>query len=239
MIPKKIHYCWFGHNKKNDLMMKCIKSWEKYFPEFEIIEWNEENFDINKCMYAKKAYEEKKWAFVSDYARMKILNENGGIYFDTDVEVIKAFPDALFQKAFTCIEGASGYVNPGVVFACEPQHEITKRIVDEYERDNFSFLNSETVLTINKRITRILLEKGLKQEDSMQRLDSIDIYPSEYFCAKDLSTGKIVITDNTYSIHHYAGTWLEGKKKYINWMMNHHLAWLVKILVIIKRMFCK
>lgn len=239
MIPKKIHYCWFGHNKKSKLMEDCIASWRKFFPDYEIIEWNEENFDVNQCDYVRKAYEEKKWAFVSDYARMKILSENGGIYFDTDVEVIKAFPEALLEKAFTCIEGESGFVSPGLVFACEPHHEITQQIVDEYENDIFNFGNSEAVLTINKRITRMLLAKGLKQENSLQKLDLIDIYPSEYFCAKDKDTGKMYITDNTYSIHHYAGTWLEGKKKYTNWMMNHHLAWLVKTIVLIKRKVVK
>ena len=104
MIPKKIHYCWFGGNKKSKLILECIKSWKRYFPDYEIIEWNEGNFDIHQCDYVEQAYKQKKWAYVSDYARMKILDLYGGIYFDTDVEVIKRFPEELRVHSFSGIE---------------------------------------------------------------------------------------------------------------------------------------
>ena len=125
MIPKKIHYCWFGGNKKSKLVMKCITSWKKFFPDYEIVEWNEGNTDLHENKYIERAYQLKKWAFVSDYVRMKVLYDYGGIYFDTDVEVIRSFPDDLLKlPAFTGIESFSLLVSPGLVFAIYPNQII-------------------------------------------------------------------------------------------------------------------
>ena len=126
MIPKKIHYCWFGKGPKSKLFEKCLASWKKYFPDFEIIEWNEENFDVSSNKYVKEAYENKKWAFVSDYARLKIIYEEGGIYFDTDVEVLKRIPDEILETGYFAKE-SDNYIATGLGFAANKK--------SQYERD--------------------------------------------------------------------------------------------------------
>lgn len=126
MIPKKIHYCWFGENPLSELVNRCIDSWKKFCPEYEIIQWNESNFDVNSCDYVKEAYEAKKWAFVSDYAGFKILYEHGELYFDTDVELIKPFDDLTYEGSFMGIEETSIAVNPGLGIGAEPKMMVYK-----------------------------------------------------------------------------------------------------------------
>lgn len=213
MIPKIIHYCWFGNNKKSKLILKCIESWKKYFPDYEIKEWNESNFDVNASEFSKQAYKCKKWAYVSDYARMKILLDEGGIYFDTDVEVLKKFPDEILQSSFSGIEEFSKLVNPGLVYACEPKDIIVKKLVEEYESDTFKNESIEDILTINKRISKILDDYGYEHEDEFQDLGVIKIYPSEVFCAYDGRRRRANITPNSLSTHHYAGSWLPLHRK--------------------------
>ncbi len=212
MIPKILHYCWFGGNPLDKLGCKCLESWKKYFPGYEIIEWNESNFDVNFCTYTRQAYEAGKWAFVSDYARFKILYEQGGVYFDTDVEVIKSFDDILNAGNFMGIERYnspnSPAVAPGLGLAFTPQNEIIKEIIDDYEKS--SFLKTDGTLdltTIVERTTRILKGHGLADLSGIQKVADINIYPPEYFCPIDMDTGKLNITDNTYSIHRFAGSW--------------------------------
>ena len=208
MIPKKIHYCWFGGNPLNDLGITCLESWKRYFPDYEIIEWNESNFDINCCQYVREAYEAKKWAFVSDYARFKILYEQGGIYFDTDVEVIKPFDEVLNKGNFMGCESAVSAVNPGLGLAVAPGLGLIKEILEDYEKA--SFLNEDGSLdltTIVTRTTNILKRHGLQDINRIQTVAEVNIYPREYFCPIDMTTGKIEITPNTYSIHRYAGSW--------------------------------
>ena len=137
-IPKVIHYCWFGKNLLPEAALKCIESWKRFFPDYEIIEWNEDNFDINACDYTKEAYQAKKWAFVSDYARYKIIYENGGVYFDTDVEVIKSFDDILVKGAFMGIEADyKSTVNTGLGIAAEKEHPLYREMLDYYEKEHF------------------------------------------------------------------------------------------------------
>lgn len=212
MIPKKIHYCWFGGKPLNKLGKKCLKSWKKHFPDYEIIEWNENNFDFNCCQYVKEAYEAKKWAFVSDYARYKILYEQGGIYFDTDVEVIKGFEDILDQGSFMGCENPvveiDAAVNPGLGCAAEPGLTFYREILDDYEKS--SFLNEDGSLnlyTIVERTTDLLKKYGLKNTMDIQRVADINVYPAEYFCPIDMRSGVLNITENTRSIHRYAASW--------------------------------
>lgn len=220
MIPKKIHYCWFGGKSLNELGKKCLASWKEYFPDYEIIEWNESNFDINCCQYVREAYEAKKWAFVSDYARFKILYEQGGVYFDTDVEVIKSFDDILKKGNFMGCENEVSAVNPGpglavapgLGLAVAPGLGLIKEILEDYEKA--SFLNADGSLnltTIVTRTTNILKRHGLTNINEIQTVAEVNIYPREYFCPIDMTTGKIEITPNTYSIHRYAGSW-ESKR---------------------------
>lgn len=213
-IPQIIHYCWFGKNKKTKLIDKCILSWKKHFPDYKIIEWNESNFDIDSQPYVKEAYKCQKWAYVSDYVRFFALYNYGGIYFDTDVEVIKSFPDEILCLAsFSGIEGASGLISPGLVYACQPGDGIVKKILDSYENDMFIQDKPEKILTINKRTTSILDDFGYIHEDKKQQLGDLTVFPNDFFCGYDGEKRRPLVTSNTLSIHHYAASWLPWYRK--------------------------
>jgi len=211
MIPKIIHYCWFGENPYPEVVEKCKLSWEKYLPDFEIVEWNEKNFDINSNIFVKEAYEAKKFAFVSDYVRLYVLYNYGGIYLDSDVEVIKPLNPFLQHKAFTggesdntCVTGTMG---------AEKNHPWIKKLLDYY--DNRSFLQEGDYISNTKIITKITKEMyGFESSSHYVNFnDELHIYPFDFFCAKDFETGKIKITNNTYTIHHFNGSWLTEKQK--------------------------
>ncbi len=220
MMPKKIHYCWFGGNPLNEMALKCIESWKKFFPEYEIICWNESNFDVNCCDYTKEAYAAKKWAFVSDYARFAILHEHGGLYFDTDVEIIKPMDDLIAMGAFMGCETSSAdgkvpAVAAGLGLGAEPRHELYKEIIEDYEQSHFAKPDGEidTVNTVVARITKILSAHGLKATNEIQCVCGIYIYPKDYFSPKDVLTHELNITENTRSIHHYDASWAEWYDK--------------------------
>lgn len=212
MIPKKIHYCWFSRNPLPEDAQKCIASWRKFFPDYEIIEWNEDNFDVNSIPYTAQAYAAKKYAFVSDYARFKILCEEGGLYFDTDVEVIKPFDDILKNGGFMGREmdaQKGGMVNPGIGLGIEKGHPVYREILEEYKK--FSFLNPDGSLnlkTVVSYTTEILERFGFVASDEIQNIEGINIYPYDYFNPLDDLTGKLRITENTHSIHWFSKTWL-------------------------------
>ncbi|MBD5179620.1 MAG: glycosyl transferase [Bacteroidales bacterium] len=214
MIPKKIHYCWFGRNPLPESAVKCIESWRKYLPDYEIIEWNEDNFDVNTIPYTAQAYAAKKYAFVSDYARFKILYEHGGLYFDTDVEVIRPMDDIIAAGPFMGYEidpknGMYGEVNPGLGLGALAGMEFYRRIVDEY--GTLSFLNPDGSLnqkTIVKYNSELLKEFGLCNTEGIQSVAGMTIYPQEYFNPLNDATGKLEVTKNTRSIHWYTKTWL-------------------------------
>lgn len=221
MIPKIIHYCWFGGGNLSEMARNCILSWKKYCPEYEIKLWNEENFDFNCCEYVKEAYQAKKWAFVSDYARFYILYTYGGIYFDTDVEIVKNIDEIIKTGPFMGCEldahNNKGYgirVNPGLGMAAEPKMELYRIILDRYRERHFIGINGEQdMTTVVEFVTRILLEKGLKEEQEIQNVDDIIIYPKEYFNPYDFDTGKINPSDKTVSIHHFAASWTSKRNK--------------------------
>ena len=217
MIPKKIHYCWFGGKPLNKLGERCIKSWKKYFPDYEIIEWNESNFNLESCAYIKEAYAEKKWAFVSDYARCKILYEHGGVYFDTDVEAVSSFDDILEKGSFMGCENPNASnmaVNMGLGFAVEPGHPFIKELIEDYEQSSF-YKEDGTInlYTIVERVTDHLRRHGLKNTMDIQYVSGITIYPCEYFCPINMDTGKMEKTKNTHSIHRYAASWVNPKSR--------------------------
>lgn len=205
MIPKTIHYCWFGRGEKSTLIAKCIKSWKKICPDYRIVEWNEDNFDLNQAPdYVRKAYDAKKWAFVSDYARLKIVYENGGIYLDTDVELVRPLTDFLEHTAFFGTESPE-IVSTGLGFGAEKGAEILQKMMDQYEKIEFDPSN---VLACPYIDTPVFVGLGWKKDGSLQLLaGDILVLPPEYLCPKTLMTGIINLTDNTYSIHHYTATW--------------------------------
>ena len=229
MIPKKIHYCWFGGNPLPENAKKYIETWKKYCPDYEIIEWNENNFDVNKNQYCKEAYQAKKWAFVSDYARFWILYKHGGIYFDTDVEVLKSLDEIVEKGPFMGCErdgyktGAAAIavapglglgVNPGLGLGVNPGLGLYKEILDLYDTLHFKNVDGSLNLkTVVQYTTEILVEHGLRNTNQIQKCAGIYIYPKEYFCPQCFETGKIEITQNTYTIHHFEGSWLNTRTK--------------------------
>ena len=212
MIPRIIHYCWFGGNPLPELAKKCIESWKKYLPDYEIREWNESNYNVTACDYAKEAYEEKKWAFVSDYARFDILYHHGGIYFDTDVELIAPIDDILQKGAFMGMEDDRCGVNSGLGLAAEPHQQIYREILNRYKGRHFKSQSGVIdQLDVVKFVTPIFQEYGYQLEPKIQTVDGITIYPKEYFCPLDYATGQLHIGKNTRSIHHYTASWKSEK----------------------------
>lgn len=204
MIPKKIHYCWFGRGEKPKLAEKCIRSWKKYCPDYEIIEWNEDNFAINMNGYTRYCYDNQKWAFLSDYARLAVIYEHGGIYFDTDVEVIRSFDDLLQNKAFAGFENEE-FVASGLGFGAEPHNEAMRLMLEEYK----PYLDGQHGTAGCPILNTSALEKiGLVRDGNYQELSDITVYPKEYFNPYDDPTGKLNSTRNTYSIHWYAKSWM-------------------------------
>lgn len=206
MIPKKIHYCWFGEKDLPDDYKKNIETWKKYMPTYEIIEWNEKNYDCNKNEYTKAMLKEKKWAFLTDYVRLDIIYNYGGIYLDTDVEVIKSFDDLLINDAFMGLE-YENYVNTGIGFGAIKGNEEIKKNKEKYENLEI-YKNGELNLINCPNITTgILKEDGAKLDGKIENIKGVTIYPTEYFCPMNYSTGEIKITPNTYSIHKYSMSW--------------------------------
>lgn len=215
MIPKIIHYCWFGRNPKPKLAEKCIKSWKKYCPEYEIIEWNEDNYDLSSApLYVRQAYEAKRWAFVTDYIRLQVIYEHGGIYLDTDVELRKSLDPLLVHQAYFGFEDGS-HINTGIGFGAEKGHCILKEMMNDYQ--DVSFQNEDgsfDLMPCPVRNTEIFLRHGLKQNNVRQMLDyGILILPSEYFCPLDYATDTKKVTDNTYSIHWFDASWQTKKEQ--------------------------
>lgn len=211
-IPKIIHYCWFGGNPIPEKIKNYIKSWEKYCPDYEIKEWNESNFDINSNTFIREAYEAKKWAFVTDYVRLYVLYNYGGIYMDTDVEVLRNLDVFLEKHAFSGFE--SNAAIPTGIMACEKYFKLYKEFLDYYNDKHFILSNGEFDMTTNVEImTKICLSKGLTLNNKMQMLEGWTLYPNDFFSPKNHDTGKIKITDNTYTIHHFTGSWLNDDDK--------------------------
>ena len=206
-IPKIIHYCWFGRGELPKLAKKCIKSWKKYCPDYEIILWNEDNFDIGQNRYMKEAYEAGKWAFVSDFARLKIVHEQGGIYLDTDVELLKPLDDLLGYKGFMGFD-EKGIVATGLGFGAEKGNEIVKEFLKDYDDLPFILPDGSFDLTpCPDRNTAALQRLGMDTGNTNQEFLGTVFLPQEYLCPMDYYTGKKTVTKHTYSIHHYCASW--------------------------------
>ena len=216
-IPKIIHYCWVGGNPKPQSVLYCIESWKKFCPDYEIKEWNESNYDFTQNKYMQQAYEAKKWGFVPDYARLDIIYKYGGIYLDTDVEMVRSFDELLNQEGFMGFENTGDgefFVNCGHGFGAVPHNEVVRQARDLY--DHLSFLNEDGSLNLLPSpyfTTQALRQFGLKQENSDQKLSHMMVYTSDVLCPKNFRTGKIHRTSRTVSIHHFAASWVDEKIK--------------------------
>ena len=209
MIPKIIHYCWFGRIEKTNLVKKCIKSWQKHCPDFEIIEWNEDNFDINYNSYTKWCYENKKYAFLSDYIRLFVVAKYGGVYFDTDVELLKSLEKLIENDAFFGFENEK-YVNTGLGFGSVANGIVIEAMLSEYDK---ILDGTKDLIKCPELNTKALKKFGLKEDGSLQKINGATIYPIEYFNPYESSTGRLKMTNNTISIHWYAGSWMKNKQK--------------------------
>ena len=207
MIPKIIHYCWFGRGPMPELAQKCIESWHRFMPVYEYKLWYEDNFDIHCNAYVEEAYEAKKFAFVTDYVRLYALYTEGGIYMDTDVEVLKPYDDLLELTAFTGYEGSKTYPPVTGTMASEPRNEWVKEQLAAY--DDIHFLKEDGSLDTmpnTARISQIMKKGGFVQDGKKRVYKDMHIFPVEYFCPRQ-TTGEIFITENTYCDHHFMGSW--------------------------------
>lgn len=246
MIPKIIHYCWFGGNPLPPLALECIASWKKYLPDYEIKEWNESNFDVNSIPYTAEAYKQKKYAFVSDYCRFYVMYKYGGIYFDTDVEVIRPMDDIIARGNFMGFETdpdgenspgkyAPRYcfaVNPGLGFGIEKQHPFMQKMLDMYATLEFQTIPQDIAWykTIVAYTTEHLCSEGLRNIHGQQIVNDISIYPSEYFSPTNTVTNRIHITDNTRTIHRYAGSWGIGNPSLKSTLKHYLPEWFLLLL---------
>ena len=227
-LPKIIHYCWFGGKPLDEKALRCIESWKKYFPDYEIIQWNEQNFDINRCDFMRKAYDARKWAFVSDVARLMVIYDHGGIYFDTDVEVVAPYDDILASDAdgFLGLESTM-CVNSGLGFGAIAHNQLIQKLIEQYQTLRYEDYSADlsqiacTVLT-----TDVLLQQGFAAEDRKQRISGFDIYPTTYFSPIDYYTGKLRRTEQTHSIHWYNASWLNEQERKVFSRSRHLAAWI-------------
>lgn len=216
MIPKIIHYCWFGGNPKSESVKKYIESWRKYCPDYEIKEWNESNFNINENDYCREAYEAKKWAFVTDYVRLKALYEEGGFYMDTDVEVVKSMDPLRVYDAVSGYESPT-HIPTGTMGACR-DNEWIGMLLHDYDHRHFLRKDGTCDTITNVVVITDLTVKKYGLHLHGQKLvfgHNMVLLPFDYLCAKDLDTGEICKTSNTYTIHHFAASWLpEDERNY-------------------------
>ena len=203
-VPKVIHYCWFGKSPLPEDAKKCIESWKKFMPEYKIIEWNEENFDINQNKYVKEAYGSKKYAFVSDYARLKIIYDHGGIYFDTDVELIKRIPEKFLKNGYLAREDKK-YINTGLGFAAKKNNKTIKRMLDDYMV--IPFVKEDGAFDMTPCPVR-----NTKSIKILKHID-LEILQPEYASPLNWKNGVLKITKNTFSIHHYEASWSDDDSK--------------------------
>lgn len=222
IIPKVIHYCWFGHNPLPERYKEWMQSWKKYCPDYEIVEWNESNYDVTKHPYMRAAYDAKKWGFVPDYARLDILYEHGGIYLDTDVELVKNLDPLLYQDGFAGVD-RSGRLSLGLGFGAKKRLQIIKAMRDYYDQYLFvDFIGKTERALKNIQIapdiqTRFMEKFGfIKEAFQYQIIQELSIYPIPVLCGQVLGKGndELVLTEYTYSIHHYDGSWMSRNREY-------------------------
>lgn len=213
-INKVIHYCWFGKSPVPEKEKSCIETWKQHFPDFELKLWNEDNFNYEGCLFSKQAYEQKKYAFVSDYARAKILYEYGGLYLDTDVKVLKSFGNLLDGS----VNGILGFERKAfigtAVIACQPHDPCIKELLNYYETHEFMQKDGSFDTIANVSIlTDILKDKGLVLGGARQSIPGFEVYNREYFYPKKLSETEFNVSDETVAIHICSNSWLTERER--------------------------
>lgn len=212
MIPKVIHYCWLSGDEYPELVQKCISSWKEKLPDYEIKLWNTDNFDINICRYTREAFQAKKYAFVSDYVRLYALYHEGGIYLDSDIEVVRKFDDLLNDKAFTGFENSHAIA--AWIFGSEKGNPLFKEFLEYYDDRPFILANGAYDFTPNPvPITKTCRQHGLELNGKEQKLDYISVYPPDFFAPYNRARERLDVTENTYCIHHHSWGWIPKEKK--------------------------
>lgn len=229
MIPKTIHYCWFGGKEKPGSTQKFIEGWKALCPDYKIFEWNDDNFSLDNCpQYIKDARSANKFAFVSDYVRLKVLYDHGGIYMDTDVQLLKPLDTLLENDAFIGFENSS-FVNSGQILGAKAGHPILNEMMDKYKGIDFYRPDGGIYLLGCPHVnTEVLVNHGMALNGKEQTVANVHIYPSDWFNPLDSTTGELNKTENTVSVHWYSMTWISPWKRRR-----------VKIMRIIRRFFKK
>ncbi len=241
MIPRIIHYCWFGRGELPEKAKKCIESWKKYCPDFELIQWNEDNYNLNDIFqipFLKKAYDDKRWSFITDYIRLDVVCKMGGIYFDTDVELLKPIDEMLKYKAYFGFE-TDETVNTGLGFGAEKDCHILKDMMELYKKLPQCMSDEDYIqYTCPVVQTPALLNYGIKANGTIQIIDGVAVYPKEYLCPLDYDTGKLKKTENTISIHWYEAAWKSTADKKVIELRNRLIpifgmknAWRVAVFI--------
>ncbi len=213
MIPKIIHYGWFGGKPMPEMALKCIESWKKYCRDYEIVEWNESNFDLNMTRYSRESASVGKWAFAADVVRFYTVYNYGGLYLDVDVEILKPLDEFLDTGMFIGFESGH-FINSGQGFGAVPKHPLVKKMLDIYT--DLPFINADGTLNTTPSphyTSRIMRDEGFELNNTRQRIGDVDLYPSDYFCPKDWLTLEMNVTQNTHSIHHFLASWWTEEEK--------------------------
>jgi len=211
-IPKVIHYTWFSGEPIPDNLLACMDSWKRFCPDFEIVEWNSQNYDLTVNPYVREAIESKRWGFAGDYVRLDVIYRFGGVYLDLDVELVRSIDELLYNSAY-CGYETSKNINFGSGFGAVKRHPLIKTLRDAY--DELHFIKEDGTLDLTPspvHQSRALDQYGLRRNGEFQIIRDMAIYPKEYFAPKSLYTGRILTGPNTYSIHHFAGSWLSEEE---------------------------
>lgn len=223
MIPKIIHYIWFGNNPYPPKVQHCIESWKRIMPEYKFMLWNKNTFDVNQTTFTRQAYNEKKWAFVSDYVRIYALYKYGGWYLDTDVEILK--PLATFECNRLVIGTDDGGYLAGALIGSEPGHPYLKAMLNYYETLKFVDKGTLNMTVINTYLQDVLADYGYTIENKLQILkEGIVVYPDDYFHVASLTSGKMHRTDKTCAIHWHTLTWVSKKTRFVRFVRMHILC---------------
>lgn len=232
MIPKVIHYCWFGGKSLPNEVKKCINSWKKYCPDYEIKEWNELNYDINKNQFISEAYKNQAWAFVSDFARLDIVYSEGGIYLDTDVELLKNLDVLLDYDCYFAVEQQHRKIATGLGFGAIARHKAVEAMIRQY--DNLVYESENKMNFLCPQLNTKALEKfGYIPKEQIQYICDAYIYPPEYF--DPIAPGKTndLLSDQSFSVHHYSANWMSKrvrlKRKLVNFIGQDKINKLKKI----------